>query len=87
MSPAIRSSCRKRIRKVQEQTEGNRYVGIHVALSLDDQEKRPKMNAVIEGGPADRAGVNVMRSNSKRSKGWTPRECRCVMRSTFWRRR
>ena len=44
-------------RKVQEQTEGNRYVGIHVALGMDDQEKRPKISAVIEGGPADRAGV------------------------------
>ena len=44
-------------RKVQEQTEGNRYVGIHVALGMDDQEKRPKMSAVIEGGPADQAGV------------------------------
>jgi carboxyl-terminal processing protease len=44
-------------RKVQEQSAGNRYVGIHVALSMDEQENRPKMNAVIEGGPADRAGV------------------------------
>jgi carboxyl-terminal processing protease len=44
-------------RKVQEQIEGNRYVGIHVALGMDDQEKRPKFSAVIEGGPADRAGV------------------------------
>ena len=44
-------------RKVQEQSEGNRYVGIHVALGMDDQEKRPKMFEVIEGGPADLAGV------------------------------
>jgi carboxyl-terminal processing protease len=44
-------------RKVQEQIEGNRYVGIHVALGIDEQEKRPKMNEVIEGGPADRAGI------------------------------
>jgi carboxyl-terminal processing protease len=44
-------------RKVLEQTAGNRYVGIHVALGMDDQEKRPKMNMVVEGGPADRAGV------------------------------
>jgi carboxyl-terminal processing protease len=44
-------------RKVQEQTEGNRYVGIHVALGMDDQEKRPKFTAVLEGGPADRAGI------------------------------
>jgi carboxyl-terminal processing protease len=44
-------------RKVQEQSAGNRYVGIHVALSMDEQANRPKMNAVIEGGPADRAGV------------------------------
>src|SRR5262249_14179001 len=44
-------------RMVQEQSAGNRYVGIHVALSMDEQENRPKMTAVIEGGPADRAGV------------------------------
>ncbi len=44
-------------RKVQEQLEGNRYVGIHVALGMDDGEKRPKMIDVMEGGPADRAGV------------------------------
>jgi len=44
-------------RVVMEQTEGNRYVGIHIALGMDNQEKRPKINAVIEGGPAERAGV------------------------------
>jgi carboxyl-terminal processing protease len=40
-----------------EQTEGNRYVGIHIALGTNDQEKRPSIFEVIEGGPADRAGV------------------------------
>jgi carboxyl-terminal processing protease len=44
-------------RKVQEQNEGNRYVGIHIALGMDETEKRPKINEIIEGGPADRAGV------------------------------
>ncbi len=47
-------------RKVLEQTAGNRYVGIHVALGMGRrQEKRPKMSTtVVEGGlPADRAGV------------------------------
>ncbi len=44
-------------RKVQEQSEGNRYVGIHIALGMDESEKRPKIMEVIEGGPADRAGV------------------------------
>ena len=29
-------------RKVQEQSEGNRYVGIHIALGMDEQEKRPR---------------------------------------------
>jgi carboxyl-terminal processing protease len=47
----------ERDRRVQEQTEGNRYVGIHVALMMDDNEKRPTMRDVIEGGPADRAGI------------------------------
>ena len=28
-------------RVVMEQTEGNRYVGIHIALGMDDKEKRP----------------------------------------------
>jgi carboxyl-terminal processing protease len=44
-------------RKVAEQFEGNRYVGLHIALTMDDQEKRPKLAEVFEGGPADRAGV------------------------------
>jgi carboxyl-terminal processing protease len=43
-------------RKVEEQFKGNRYVGIHIALGFDDQEKRPKIHEVVEGGPADRAG-------------------------------
>jgi len=44
-------------RKVEEQFKGNRYVGIHIALGMDDQEKRPQMMQVYEGGPADRAGA------------------------------
>jgi len=44
-------------RKVAEQIEGNRYVGLHIALAMDDEEKRPKIAEVLEGGPADRAGV------------------------------
>jgi carboxyl-terminal processing protease len=44
-------------RKVDEQFKGNRYVGIHIALGMDDQEKRPKIAEVFEGGPADRAGA------------------------------
>ena len=44
-------------RKVQEQNEGNRYVGVHIALGMDESEKRPTVREVIEGGPADRAGV------------------------------
>jgi carboxyl-terminal processing protease len=46
-------------RKVTEQSEGNRYVGIHVALQLNEQAKRPQIASVIEGGPADRAGVKA----------------------------
>jgi carboxyl-terminal processing protease len=44
-------------RKVVEQFESNRYVGIHIALGMDDQEKRPTFMDVFEGGPADRAGA------------------------------
>ncbi len=44
-------------RTVQEQLEGNRYVGIHIALGMNDQEKHPAIFDVIDGGPADRAGV------------------------------
>jgi len=44
-------------RKVNEQFQGNRYVGLHIALAMDDQEKRPRLAEVMEGGPADRAGV------------------------------
>jgi carboxyl-terminal processing protease len=44
-------------RKVAEQLQGNRYVGIHIALGMNAQEKRPSIVDVFEGGPADRAGV------------------------------
>ena len=46
-------------RKVTEQIEGNRYVGIHIGLGMDEKEKQPILINVIEGGPADRAGVKV----------------------------
>ncbi len=44
-------------RKVIEQFEGNRYVGIHIALSMNDKEKLSNIHDVFPGGPADRAGV------------------------------
>jgi carboxyl-terminal processing protease len=44
-------------RKVEEQFAGNRYVGLHIALTTDEHEKRPMLADVLEGGPADRAGV------------------------------
>jgi carboxyl-terminal processing protease len=43
--------------KVQEQVDGNLYVGIQIALGLDDKEKQPQVMEVFEGGPADRAGI------------------------------
>ena len=44
-------------RKVAEQFAGNRYVGIHITLRTDEQEKWPVIAEVFEGGPADIAGV------------------------------
>ena len=44
-------------RKVEEQLEGNRYVGIHIAVRADEQEKLTSISDVFEEGPADRAGV------------------------------
>jgi carboxyl-terminal processing protease len=44
-------------RNVEEQMAGNRYVGLHIALGMNDQEKRPMLIDVMEGGPADRAGA------------------------------
>jgi carboxyl-terminal processing protease len=46
-------------RKVEEQFAGNRYVGLHIALGMDEKEKRPKLVEVLEGGPADRAGIKA----------------------------
>jgi C-terminal peptidase prc len=42
---------------VMEQFEGNRYVGIHIALGMNKEENCPSIHSLIEGGPADRAGV------------------------------
>jgi carboxyl-terminal processing protease len=44
-------------RTVSEQFEGNRYVGIHISLGMSEEEKRPRIVELFEGGPADRAGV------------------------------
>jgi len=44
-------------RKVADQMEGNRYVGLHIVLGMDDKEKRPAIAQVFEGGPASRAGI------------------------------
>jgi carboxyl-terminal processing protease len=46
-------------RKVNEQIQGNRYVGIHIAIGVDDVTKRPKIVEMIKGGPADRAGMKA----------------------------
>lgn len=43
--------------KVSEQIQGNRYVGIHVALSTSKEDGQPQIFKVLEGGPAERAGV------------------------------
>jgi carboxyl-terminal processing protease len=65
-------------RIVMEQTEGNRYVGIHIALGTSDEEKRPLIHEVIEGGPADRAGVKnddlIEQINGVDTKGMALRE-------------
>ncbi len=43
--------------KVEEQFEGNRYVGLHIHVGTNAQEKCASIQGVIEGGPAARAGV------------------------------
>ena len=46
-------------RKVTEQLEGNRYVGIHISLGMNDERKQPILMQVLEGGPAERAGLKA----------------------------
>jgi C-terminal peptidase prc len=46
-------------RKVAEQVAGNRYVGIQIALAMDDGEKLARIAQIYEGGPADRAGAKT----------------------------
>ena len=41
--------------EVQEQFQGNRYVGIHIQVRYDEKEKRTIIDGIIPGGPADRA--------------------------------
>jgi carboxyl-terminal processing protease len=45
--------------RVAEQMAGNRYVGIHITLGMEDKEKRPMMPSIFPGGPADRAGIQA----------------------------
>jgi carboxyl-terminal processing protease len=65
-------------RVVMEQSEGNRYVGIHIALGMSNEEKRPLIHEVFEGGPADRAGVKngdlIEQINGVDTKGMALRE-------------
>ena len=51
-------------RKVAEQLEGNRYVGIHIALGMNDEEKRARIDEVIEGGrPIERGSRRTISSS------------------------
>ena len=45
--------------QVMEQFAGNRYEGVHIALSKkgEGDDQRPQINTVMPGGPADRAGA------------------------------
>ena len=43
--------------RVTEQFEGNAYVGIQVALGLTEDKTWPVFQGILEGGPADRAGI------------------------------
>jgi carboxyl-terminal processing protease len=45
--------------RVQEQLQGNRYVGIHIQLSYDEKTKRSQIQATVPGGPADLAGAKA----------------------------
>jgi carboxyl-terminal processing protease len=42
---------------VAAQLAGNRYVGIQISVALDEESKRPRVMGVLEGGPAQRAGM------------------------------
>jgi len=42
---------------VEQQLGGNRYVGIGVALSIDEEHKLPAFQQVFPGGPADRGAL------------------------------
>ncbi len=46
-------------RKVTESMEANLYVGIQVALSFEDTARKPSFNQILEGGPADLAGLKA----------------------------
>jgi carboxyl-terminal processing protease len=41
---------------VQEQFQGNRYIGTGIALSIDVDKKYPRLETVFPGGPMERAG-------------------------------
>jgi carboxyl-terminal processing protease len=43
--------------RVEEQTAGNRYVGVHIAVDVDAASKCVRLNKVMPGGPADVAGL------------------------------
>ncbi len=44
-------------RKVRESMEANLYVGVQVALGMDEKAGRPVFQQILEGGPAEAAGI------------------------------
>ena len=71
-SPAAAYLVAAKELKVQEQLQGNRYVGIHIQLSYDNKQKQAVIQELVPGGPADRAGGR-RGIGSSRSTGPTPR--------------
>lgn len=43
--------------KVAAQLAGNRYVGIQISVAMDEESKLPKVAGLLDGGPAQRAGM------------------------------
>ena len=43
--------------KVNDSMQANLYVGVHIALGVDEESKLGTIENVLEGGPADRAGL------------------------------
>ena len=76
----------KEYAELNEGLDGSTFGGVGLSIGIDDQTKQLKVQSVIEGGPADKLGVQaddtIVSINGKATKGVTLDEDSKMLRGT-----